>query len=94
MVTAAPTLVLGAVGQARADGRLRPAEDADLHARLLQAWALAGAVSVASRPPPAALGLSVPALTDVTRSVPAPRAPALALFPSLKSSLAQKELLQ
>ncbi|GAC1339016.1 MAG: hypothetical protein NVSMB18_06450 [Acetobacteraceae bacterium] len=57
MVAAAPTLALAVLGQARADGRLRPAEDSALHAQLLQAWALAGAVSVASRPPPAALAL-------------------------------------
>jgi hypothetical protein len=83
IVTAAPTVALGAVGQARADGRLRPAEDADLHARLLQAWALAGAVSVASRPPAAALRLSAPARTDPTQSVPTLSAPALALSQSL-----------
>jgi hypothetical protein len=63
LAAAGPTLALAVLGQARADGRLRPAEDGALHAQLLQAWALAGAVSVASRPRPAVLALAAtPAL--------------------------------
>jgi hypothetical protein len=60
IAVAPPTLAFAVLGQARADGRLRPAEDGALHARLLQAWALTGAISVASRPPPAALAFPAP----------------------------------
>jgi hypothetical protein len=59
ILAAPPTLALAVMGQARADGRLRPEQDGAMHGRLLQAWALAGAVSVASRSPPAALALAV-----------------------------------
>ena len=52
-----PTLALAVLGQARSDGRLLPAKDGMLHGKLLQAWALAGAVSVASRPSPNAVRL-------------------------------------
>jgi hypothetical protein len=55
---ARPTLAFAAIGQARFDRGLSAAEDGDLHARLLQAWALAGAVSVASRPSPRMVALS------------------------------------
>ena len=55
MAVAPPTLAMAVLGQAKFDGQLSPADDGDLHAKLLQAWALAGAMSVASRPPNPAL---------------------------------------
>jgi len=51
IAAARPTLAFAAIGQARSDGHLRPADDGELHAKLLQAWALASAVSFTSRPP-------------------------------------------
>jgi hypothetical protein len=51
IAAAPPTLAFAVIGQARADGHLRPAEDGELHAQLLQAWALASSVSFSSRPP-------------------------------------------
>jgi hypothetical protein len=58
IAAAPPTLAMAVLGQAKFDGELSPIVEGELHSKLLQAWALAGAVSVASRPAPAALALS------------------------------------
>jgi hypothetical protein len=66
MAVAPPTLAIAALGQAKFEGQLSPAEEGDLHAKLLQAWALAGAVSVSSRPPHPALVRSTIEAKEIT----------------------------
>jgi hypothetical protein len=55
IATASPVLAMAVLGQAKFDRKLTPADEGELHSKLLRAWALSGAMSVASRPPPPAL---------------------------------------